>query len=332
MKISESSLSMLSTHEHIEERATYELLHVRSATGQPVPSQAIPTLSLSPEARSAASTDIMSPESLEAKISVLLAVLERLLGYKFNFRLYNGPEAGSDTSTSATQGSNPSAGLSGQYTRVEAYYLSEKTDFQASGTILTSDGQQIRFNLNLSMQYQYSETSTTHIEFGNVGQKTDPLVINFNGTAAQLSDQYFTFDLDSDGTAETLSAPVYGSGFLALDKNANGTIDDGAELFGTASGDGFRDLAQYDLDGNGWIDENDAVFAQLQVWQPAAEGESTLHSLSSLGIGAISVQSISTPFDIRNAFNQVLGSVRASGVVLNENGTVGSVQQVDLVA
>lgn len=42
---------------------------------------------------------------------------------------------------------------------------------------------------------------------------------------------------------------------LSLDQNGNGEIDNGTELFGTKSGDGFADLARYDLDYNGWIDE-----------------------------------------------------------------------------
>ena len=50
-----------------------------------------------------------------------------------------------------------------------------------------------------------------------------------------------------------------GSGFLALDKDGNGKIDDGNELFGTKSSDGFGDLREYDSDGSGWIDENDEI-------------------------------------------------------------------------
>ena len=56
-----------------------------------------------------------------------------------------------------------------------------------------------------------------------------------------------------------------GSGFLALDKNGNGKIDDGSELFGTKSGDGFADLAEYDSDGNGWIDEKGRVYVLYEV-------------------------------------------------------------------
>ena len=59
-------------------------------------------------------------------------------------------------------------------------------------------------------------------------------------------------------------------------------------------------------------------------------GSDQLSSLASLGIGAISLQAVSTPFEIKTASNQLLGSVRSSSVALNENGTAGVVQQIDL--
>ena len=65
---------------------------------------------------------------------------------------------------------------------------------------------------------------------------------------AEVSDQTFYFDLDADGKEEEISV-LNGSGYLALDKNGDGTINDGSELFGTRNGDGFADLAQYDEDG-----------------------------------------------------------------------------------
>ena len=54
-----------------------------------------------------------------------------------------------------------------------------------------------------------------------------------------------------------------GQGFLALDKNEDGEINDGGELFGTRSGDGFGELAVFDEDCNGWIDEKKIVLENL---------------------------------------------------------------------
>ena len=81
----------------------------------------------------------------------------------------------------------------------------------------------------------------------------------------ELSDQTFYFDLDADGEEEEISM-LKGSGYLALDKNEDGIINDGSELFGTGNGDGFADLARYDEDGNGWIDENDSIWSKLKIW------------------------------------------------------------------
>ena len=57
---------------------------------------------------------------------------------------------------------------------------------------------------------------------------------------ADVRDQTFKFDLDADGREDEISMLGKGSGFLALDKNGNGKIDDGSELFGTKSGDKNR--------------------------------------------------------------------------------------------
>ena len=92
----------------------------------------------------------------------------------------------------------------------------------------------------------------------------DPLVVNFDGTAAQLSDAKFSFDLQRDGQNETLPTLGSGSGFLALDLNGDGKINDGGERFGPRSGDEFADLAQYDGDGNPWIDEADPIYCAVR--------------------------------------------------------------------
>ena len=56
-----------------------------------------------------------------------------------------------------------------------------------------------------------------------------------------------------------------GSGLLALDKNGDGIINNGTELFGPNTQDGFSELSKYDSDGNGWIDENDSVYDNLRI-------------------------------------------------------------------
>ncbi|OHC62645.1 MAG: hypothetical protein A2045_14815 [Rhodocyclales bacterium GWA2_65_20] len=205
----------------------------------------------------------------------------------------------------------------------------EQTDFSAQGTIRTADGQEIAFRLDLSMSRYYREETNVSVRAGDAVRK-DPLVINFNGVAAQLSNRHFRFDLDADGKAEDVPLLGNGSGFLALDLNNNGKIDSGAELFGPASGSGFADLAKYDQDGNGWIDENDAIFKQLLVWTPAAKDGGSLSSLKDRNVGALFLGHTATAFELRGQGNQNLGAVRDSGIYLTESGQAGSLQEIDL--
>ena len=137
----------------------------------------------------------------------------------------------------------------------------EATGFSASGSVLTADGRSIDFTLGLTMCRDYSCERTLR-QSGSV-ELRDPLVLNFDAGAAELTGQRFAFDLDADGSDEQLPGLAAGSAWLAFDRNADGRINDGSELFGTRSGDGFADLACLDDDGNGWVDEADSAFSSL---------------------------------------------------------------------
>lgn len=217
-----------------------------------------------------------------------------------------------------------------EYTRHESYSESEHSTFAAAGVVNTADGRQINFAIALSMSRSYSEQSDVSLRFGNAPQTQDPLVINFDGNAAQLTDQRFSFDLDADGDQESINFATGGSGFLALDRNGDGRINDGSELFGTTSGNGFADLAALDSDKNGWIDENDAAYEQLRVLTKDAAGNDQLSTLKQTDVGAIGLAHTATPFSIKDADNELKAQVRATGVFLHEDGVAGTLQQVDL--
>ncbi len=156
----------------------------------------------------------------------------------------------------------------------------ETTSFSAEGIVRTADGQEISFKLDIEMTRYYREETNVSLRAGDAVRK-DPLVVNFDGTASQLSGQAnrrFNFDLNGDGKAESLPQFASGSGYLALDLNRNGRIDSGKELFGPQSGNGFAELALLDNDGNGWIDENDKDYNRLEVWTPAEEGAGKLQT------------------------------------------------------
>ena len=211
-----------------------------------------------------------------------------------------------------------------------AYYESETTNFSTQGTVRTSDGREITFQVNVGMSREFQQQYQEELKMSQL-QLTDPLVINLDGDVADVSDQTFFFDLDGDGVLDKVNQLGSGSGFLALDKNGDGTINDGTELFGTASGNGFKDLARYDDDGDGWIDEDDAVWSKLRIWCKDENGKDVLYSLAESGVGAICLQNVGTEFTQQAQDGSVKGVVRNTGVFLYENGTAGTVQHVDLV-
>ena len=161
--------------------------------------------------------------------------------------------------------------------------------------------------------------------------KTDPLMINLDTDIGSVSDQKFFFDLDADGKEDEISFAGKGSGFLALDRNGDGKINDGSELFGTKSGDGFKDLAAYDEDGNGWIDENDAIFSQLKIWTKDEDGKDKLISLKDADVGAIYLGNADTQFSLKDDDHKLNGEIKKTGIYLHESsGEVGTVNHVDL--
>ncbi len=214
------------------------------------------------------------------------------------------------------------------YSRTERIEEHERLSFSSSGTVTTADGRQIQFNLNFLVSRDFISETHTSIKAGDA--LLDPLVINFKNASARLGDRSYTFDLDMDGVKDNIAFTSEGSGFLALDKNGNGEIDDGSELFGPSSGNGFGELAAYDLDNNGWIDENDAIYDKLRIWTLDSEGNKQLIALGQAGVGAIYLGHVTTPFSLKNGANDSLGQIQSSGVFLFENGTVGTIQHVDL--
>lgn len=212
----------------------------------------------------------------------------------------------------------------------ETYFEeSESASFSTTGTVKTSDGREISFHVNVGMSREFQEYYKEDLELASF-KFCDPLVINLDTDVAQLEDQTFYFDIDGDGEQDEIAQLKSGSGYLALDLNGDGVIGDGKELFGTESGNGFADLAKYDEDGNGWIDENDAVWSKLKIWSKDENGKDVLYSLEEKGVGAICLQNVSTDFTQKGAEGQTLGAIRNTGVFLYENGNVGTVQHVDV--
>ena len=352
MKIASSSLQMASSHASLRQHEVSESLKMwvgpqrprfAGEESRPRPAQT-DSVTLS-DALKAASPAHASEKAEEAaidadpKLSFIRTMLEFQTGHRI--RIFSAsdlqpetdqPALAAPATTEPAQAPPTPAGYGIEYDRHESYTETEQTTFSASGTVTTADGQEIKFDLQLSMARQYHEESDISIRLGDAARKTDPLVLNFAGTAAQLTDQRFAFDLNTDGQQELINFLAQGSGFLAFDRNKDGKINDGSELFGPTSGDGFQELALLDGDRNGWIDENDAAFKQLNIWTRDSAGHDQLQSLAASGVGAIALSRIDTPFDLKTNANELLGQIRTSGIFLQESGTAGTIQQIDLTA
>lgn len=211
------------------------------------------------------------------------------------------------------------------------YIEKECTAFKARGKAVCADGREIDFDINVGMSRRFEKISKERMSFDPV-KCTDPLVINLKEGVTSVSDRYIYFDLDGDGEAERIKSLSENSGYIALDKNGDGIINDGSELFGTKSGDGFADLAAYDSDGDGWIDEDDEIFDKLKVWVGSGDGAGSLLSFRDAGIGAINLANSLTEFSLKDEQNRTDAIIRATGMFLYEDGRAGTVQQVDMVS
>ncbi|MDZ7889169.1 MAG: hypothetical protein U5M72_07955 [Pseudomonas sp.] len=125
-------------------------------------------------------------------------------------------------------------------------------------------------------------------------QQTDPLVLDLagNGFTTRGLDDAVRFDLTGDGRPESISAPKGDDALLALDRNGNGRIDSGKELFGDQHGasNGFAELSKYDDNGDGRIDQQDSVFEQLSLLRFDAQGHQQQQTLAEAGVSAIHLQ------------------------------------------
>ncbi len=219
--------------------------------------------------------------------------------------------------------------VSWEYTETQTatYEESEQTVVSADGIIKTADNREIDFTFDFEMARSFlREDSYVWTESGYAF--VDPLVIRTDVSAPLLSGARFSFDLDLDGEMEDLPMPGPGMGFLALDLNEDGIINDGSELFGPSTGFGFEELAAYDLDNNDWIDENDDIFDQLILWESAESGMQ-LTRIKEAGIGAIYLAGVESSFDLTTDENELWARVGKTSIALTEEGDVLPVQELD---
>ncbi len=137
--------------------------------------------------------------------------------------------------------------------------------------------------------------------FGFAEQQASPLILDLDGDGVETlgKDARIFFDHDANGFAQLTGWVAPDDGLLVWDRNGNGAIDDGSELFGNntlltngqKAANGFAALAEWDANKDGVIDANDETFGALRIWRDVNSdgltGAGELFTLESLGIQSL---------------------------------------------
>jgi uncharacterized surface anchored protein len=216
-------------------------------------------------------------------------------------------------------------------TNVKAYFASDKATYNMSDwkwgvkNVGTNDGLDSDVAGDAKNLINTTKTDTITLTSGKNDMSWDasitPIAIDLNGDGIHtISREANTgsFDLLGTGKAITSGWLSKDDGFLAIDKNGNGQIDDISELFGGASkGSGFAKLATYDSNGDGVVDAKDAQFSSLMIWQDANSNGKTdageLITLAKAGVVSLTVGYTELPFlDANNNLHLERSSVTLS--------------------
>jgi len=212
-------------------------------------------------------------------------------------------------------------------TEPEEFYLDKATGTKyilngSSLTVISTGSGTITINNFSDGDLGISLTSTEEIDKKEITKEVfleedfcSPLALDLNGngnSSTRLNESSVYFDMDGDGFKERTAWIENGDGLLVLDKNANGTIDNGTELFGNftaladgnSADDGFSALLQHDENRDGKIDQNDAIYNQLNVWVDENSDGITdageLKGLAEAGVASVNLspyQSLMSFFD-----------------------------------
>jgi hypothetical protein len=194
--------------------------------------------------------------------------------------------------------------------------------------------------------------ATTFNTFSLYPQRTDPFTLDLDGDGIETVGVNQTtpllFDIDAVGIKKSVGWVAPDDGLLALDRNGNGTIDSGAELFGDATpvfdtqgnlvrqaADGFDALAQQDSNQDGVIDALDTNWTTLRVWQDANQDgisqSAELKTLDDLNITAIHLAKVENSVPLANGNVLAdLGSYTRSDGTEGGAGTAAQLADIDL--
>ncbi|MBU3004260.1 hypothetical protein [Paraglaciecola arctica] len=272
----------------------------------------------------------LSPEQEVQKRSI-----ENLSGRKIT--IYSENQRLSQTSSSEFNTFSFRQQFSGQETRLQGHFVNENSVLSVSERLYEYE----RMDYNTTLQLEDSQGAVTSMSLSisysrelNIEQQltmtsaefTDPLVLNIGNKPQLYAEDKQAFDLDSDGQKELIPELASGVWYLAYDRNQNGVIDNGTELFGAQTGQGFNELAELDDNNNGLVEADDDLYKELSLW----DGKNSLMSLADGRIQAISLNAANTPFTFTDDFGNAIAQIRQTSVFITDNNSLGAIHQVDI--
>lgn len=160
--------------------------------------------------------------------------------------------------------------------------------------------------LDISVDLSGGRFSIELVRTDYVRPRRDPLILDLDGDGIETTsvNNGVNYDFLADGIKEKTGWVGKDDGFLVLDKNSNGKIDNDSEFFGEGqslkngekSTGGFESLGEYDGNGDKIINSNDEIYSQLRIWQDKNQNgitdEGELKTLKELGIKSISLEAL----------------------------------------
>jgi hypothetical protein len=187
-----------------------------------------------------------------------------------------------------------------------------------------------------------------------VPPRADPLTLDLDGDGLETVPVSATnpvlFDHNGDGIKTGTGWVKGDDGFLALDRDGNGAIDSGRELFGDSTPlfdtegheigkaeDGFDALAQEDSNHDGIVNAQDDRWNELRIWQDANQNgiseADELKTMAAAGIASINVAKTEHS-QILPGGNEIadLGRFTRTDGTSGSTGTVGSLADINLAS
>ncbi len=185
--------------------------------------------------------------------------------------------------------------------------------------------------LDLKFKQTTTEEGRTSLSLEDLGIiKVDPLVLDLSGEGINLTEagKGALFDITADGKLDSTAWVRGNTAMLVYDKNGNGVIDNGSELFGDQNGaaHGFAELAKYDSNNDSKINFLDPVFKALKLYRDLnGDGKiekKELQTLPELGIKALNLDFMRASADING------NSLVLNGSFEREDGSTGQLADV----